>query len=261
MRRHLLTTLILCGAISNAFAAVPVATYQFENNFLADEGGVSAIVPTDPLGTSTFVADTVFGEPRTVWAFDGNAFPIDEQAGLTVDTTGLVAPSSYSVDMVFLFTELDGAWRRIIDVENRLSDAGFYVDPDNNLDIYPIAGSTASFTNNVYHHVVLTNDGTTASGYIDGIAQFSAATSLMNINNANNPDDLMHFFLDNFVGGGAFEFSDGRVALIRLWDGVLTAAEAQQIASHPFTVPEPSTMSLLSLFGLAFCLRRRSTDS
>lgn len=260
MRRHLLTNLILFCAISNTFAAVPVATYKFDSNFLAEESGAPAIVPTDPLGTSAFVADTVFGDPRTVWAFDGNAFPIDEQAGLTVDTTGLVAPTSYSVDMVFLFTELDGAWRRIIDVENRLSDSGFYVDPFNNLDIFPVSGSTAAFTNNVYHHVVLTNDGTTASGYIDGDAQFSAATSLMNINNANNPDDLMHFFLDNFIGGGAYEFSDGRVALIRLWDGVLTPAEAQQIASHPFVVPEPSTLSLLALFGLGLGLRRQSRD-
>lgn len=264
MRRQFGAILLACTALATlqswAQAAVPVATYTFGNNFLADQGSAPAIVPTDPLGTSAFVSDTVFGETSTVWAFDGNQDPIAEQAGLTVDTTGLVAPTSYSVDMVFLLTELENAWRRIIDVENRLSDSGFYVDPTNNLAIYPVAGSTAAFTTNVYHHVVLTNDGTTTRGYIDGVAQFSASTSLMNINNGNNPDELMNFFLDNFDGGGAYEFSDGRVALIRLWDGVLTPAAARAIAAQPFTIPEPTTAVLTALYAI-FLGTRRSLNS
>jgi hypothetical protein len=253
MKRQLLTTLILFCVVSNTFAAVPVATYQFESNFLAEEGGAPAIIPVDPALASNFVADTVFGEPRTVWEFDGISFPPTSQAGLTLDTSGLVIPTSYSVDMVFLFTQADGNWRRIIDVENRLSDNGFYVNPSNNLAVYPVSGSSASWTNNVYHHIVLTNDGINANAYIDGVSQFTAATNLMNI---SNPANLMHFFLDNVAGPGQGEYSDGRVALIRLWDGVLTPVEAQDLASHPF-IPEPSTFALSALSVMLLGLRRR----
>lgn len=256
MKRHLLTTLILFCAISNAFAAVPVATYQFENNFLAEEGGVPAIIPVDPALASNFVTDTVFGASRTVWEFDGISSPPSSQAGLTLDTTGLVVPTNYSIDMVFLFSERQNSWRRIMDVENRQSDGGLYVDPSNKLNVFPIAGSTAAWTNDVYHHVVLTNDGANVNTYIDGIAQFSAATTAMNLNNVNNPGLLMHFFLDNVASGGQGEYSDGRVALIRLWSGVLTSQEANDLASHPF-VPEPSTFMLSALSAAILGLRRR----
>ena len=149
-------------------------------------------------------------------------------------------------------------WRRILDVENRQSDNGFYVDPSNNLDIFPFSGSTAAWINNVYHHVVLTNDGTTVKAYLDGVSQFSAATNIMNLNNANNPGLLLGFFLDNVVAGGQGEFSSGKIGLARLWDGVLSDSEAQQLANYPF-VPEPSSMilaatGLLAMF--AYSARR-----
>jgi hypothetical protein len=234
MLRSLLSLLMIALCASPLPAATAVATYQFNNTFAADQPGAPALVPTDPLAASGFVADNVFGVNQQVWSFDGNAAPVDQQAGLTLDTTGLVAPTSYSVDMVFLFIERQNAWRRIIDVESRKSDNGFYVDPANNLDIFPVSGSTAAWTNNVYHHVVLTNNGSTVNTYLDGVGQFTTATALLNINNVNNPNLLMGFFLDNVIAGGQGEFSDGRVALIRLWNGVLTPVEAQQIASPAY---------------------------
>jgi hypothetical protein len=237
------------GALAHqALAISPVATYQFNNTFAADQGGAPALTATDPLAASAFVNDTVFGNPRTVWDFDGTNAPSTLDAGLTVDTTGLVAPQSYSVDMVFLFKERDGQWRRIIDVQNRQSDTGFYVDPSDNLDIFPVSGSTADWTNNVYHHVALTNDGTTAIGYLDGVFQFTAPTGLMNLDNVNNPGLLMNFFLDNTADNAQEEFSDGRVALIRLWDGILTGDDVAALAANPF-VPEPSSLAL-ALVGL-----------
>jgi Concanavalin A-like lectin/glucanases superfamily len=220
--------------VALARAAVPVATYEFENNFLANEPGAPALAVVDPLGASGFQNDTVLGINRPVWAFNGNAQPTNQQAGLTVSTAGLIAPHDYSIDMVFLFTQRDNAWRRIIDVENRQSDDGFYVDPSNNLDIFPTSGSTNAWNNNVYHHVVLTNDGMLVSTYIDGVSQFSFSTNLMNIDNANNPGATLSFFIDNVVAGGQGEFSDGKVGLIRLWNGVLSPSDAQQIAANPF---------------------------
>jgi len=255
----LLFALIASEAVAAAVVATTaVATYRFNNNFNADEDGVPALIPTNPLGTSAFVPDIVFGQPRPVWSFDGNAVPANQEAGLTLNTTDLVVPNEYSIELVFLFTQEQGQWRRIIDVQNRQSDNGFYVDPLNNLSIYPVSSSTAEWSNNVYHHVVLTNDGSTVNTYLDGGAGFATTTGLLNLNNVNNPGYFMHFFLDNVAGGGAGEFSDGRVALVRLWRGVLTAAEVSQLAQNPF-VPEPRAAMILLPAIIAAVLRRRHT--
>jgi hypothetical protein len=234
MTRFLFSILLTVVLTQPICAATAVATYQFNNTLAADEAGAPALVPTDPLAASGFVADNVFGVNQQVWSYHGNENPTNQQAGLTLNTTGLVAPTSYSVDIVFLFTQRQNAWRRIIDVEDRQSDNGFYVNPSNNLDIYPVSGSTAAWTNGVYHHVVVTNNGTTVNTYLDGVGQFTTSTALLNINNANNPGLLMGFFLDNVIAGGQFEFSDGRVALIRLWNGVLDPLQARQIASPSY---------------------------
>jgi Concanavalin A-like lectin/glucanases superfamily len=235
---------ILGLSSATSCAATVVATYQFNNTFNADQVGAPAISPTDPLGASMFVTDVVLGSNRTVWAFDGTDFPPNLQAGLTIDTTGLVSPISYSVDMVFLFTEHQNNWRRIINANNRQTDSGFYVNDTNSLQFYPVSPSGAAWTNNVYHHLTFVNDGnvngTTVTAYLDGASPLTYSSDLMNLNNANNPGLLLHFFLDNLVAGGQGDFSDGRVALIRLWSGVLSAADAQQLAANPFGPPAPS---------------------
>lgn len=223
-------------------AATPVATYQLQGTFLPDQPSAPSLVGVDPRGVSQFVTDTVLGQSRTVWAFNGANSPVDQQAGLTVVTAGLIPPRNYSVDFVAKFNERDRAYRRLIDVQDRQSDSGFYVDPSNNLDVYPAAGSTAAWTNGVYHHVVVTTDGTTVNAYLDGASQFTSTTNLLNLdyNPANNTDSILGFFLDNAVGGGQGEWSSGSVALVRLWDGVLTPQEAQALAGNPFASTTPT---------------------
>jgi hypothetical protein len=77
----------------------------------------------------------------------------------------------------------------------------------------------------------------------------------LNLNNANNPGLLMDFFLDDTASDFTDEFSNGRVALIRLWDGVLTAEEAMRLAANPF-VAEPSTIVLASIALVPLLIRR-----
>src|SRR5207245_2509816 len=101
------------------------ATYFFNDTLAAQQGGVPALTATDPLGANAFLTDTVYGQSRRVYAFNGNASPPNQQAGLTLDTTSLITPTNYSVEMVFEFSGGTNAWRRILDVENRQSDAGF----------------------------------------------------------------------------------------------------------------------------------------
>lgn len=242
-----------------ALQAGVVATYEFNGTLNADQAGVAALTATNPLGQNTFLTDSVDGNSRTVYGFRGATIP-SLQAGLTFDSTGLISsPDTYSVEMVFDFFGGSG-WRRIMDVANRGSDSGFYVDPSNNLDIFPVAGSGALFTASAYHYVVLTDNAGSVTAYLDGVAQFTASTTVMNISGTN----LINFFLDNTVGGGQGEYSKGNVALIRVSDSVLSAADIAALAENPFpaasAVPEPTSMLLMgsSLLAVLFTRRKRS---
>jgi hypothetical protein len=152
------------------------------------------------------------------------------------------------VEIVFKFTEHENLWRRIIDVENRQSDRGFYVDPANKLDIYPVIGG-ATFSNNVYHDVFLTNNNGTAKFYLDGSVQATATTHVMDIDSNNR----MSFFLDNVVGGGQREYSSGSVALIRIYNEALNAP--------PIPEPETYAMMLAGLGVIGFLARRKKKST
>src|SRR4051812_2761322 len=109
----LLVAVISAGFVPMAVdGATLAATYEFTNTFNADQSGVAALLPTDPLGQSGFLVDTVFGLSDTVYHFVGNANPATQQSGLSLDTTGLVAPTNYSAELVFKFDSTN-VWRRI----------------------------------------------------------------------------------------------------------------------------------------------------
>jgi hypothetical protein len=126
-------------------AGTLVADYEFNGNLSSSVGGAPNLLATDPLGTNSFGAG--------VYNWTGTKFPTTDRGGLTFDSTGLLNPTSYTVDLRFKFNEGANAWRRIVDVQNRQSDNGFYVNPSNNLDIFPVAGSTEAFSSGDYHDV------------------------------------------------------------------------------------------------------------
>jgi hypothetical protein len=251
----------------DASAQTVAATYLFGNTFSAVQPGAPALVPVDPQGTSLFETDTVFGQSRTVYHFIGNTTPA-QQAGLTLNTTGLVTPNNYSVELVTELSDRNNAYRRLLDVQNRASDAGFYVNPSNNLEVFPVSGGSGAFTTSIYHDIILTDaSNNTVNAYLDGTLAFTVSTPIMHLNTdvANNPNRLLGFFLDNTVGGGQGEYSTGKIALARLYEGVLTGSQVATLASNPFaspsaSTPEPGTLALLtglSLTGGLFLKRRR----
>ena len=245
-------------AATSVYGATVEATYLFNNSLNAQQGGAPALTATDPGGVAAYTTDTVYGQSRTVYSYGGSANPPTSQGGLTFDDSGgLIGTNSYSVELVFEFFDRDGAWRRILDTYNRQSDSGFYIDPGNNEDIYPVAGSATTFTTGVYHYVVLTNNGGVVDAYLDGTHELTTTTTVMNID--NNPGDLVNLFLDNTVAGGIGEWSSGHIALARFDNGALTAGEVAALANDPFpssTVPEPSTLTI-TLLGAALLLVRR----
>lgn len=247
---------------SGADAATLVANYLFNGNLHSSVGGAPDLVAVDPTSSNSFVTDTVHGSSRTVYAVNGQRFPTSDQGGLTFDGTGLLTSDSYSVALTFEFLAGDGAWRRIVDVQDRQSDNGFYVDPSNHLNVFPITGSSAQFLGGVYRNVVLTvGVGGDVNAYIDGGSSLHASTSIMNL----GPNKSIGLFIDNVVAGGQGEWYPSRIAVASFYNGVLTADEAARINGDPTHppgsggVPEPASWALMIMgFGAAgSALRRR----
>jgi Concanavalin A-like lectin/glucanases superfamily len=244
-------TLIFAATLAAAapsYGASLMATYEFNNSFAANEPGMAATNPVNPLGLNQFQTDSVFGQSENVYRFDGSpAFA--SNAGLQLNTSGMIATNNYSVEMIFSLDTTSG-YRRLVGVDDRTTDNGFYVLSDH-LTVYPTGGSGPNLlTTTSYHHVILTvaTDGT-VSGYIDGLTDFSTVTSVMNI---TSPGQMLDFFLDDSVVQG--EYSSGSIARLRIYDGALTAPEA--LALFNSQVPEPGT-AMLGTLGCALLLRRR----
>jgi hypothetical protein len=248
----------LCGAAIPAAHAQLVAAYTFDNTLAAVEPGIAGLSAVDPLGTSGYQTSTVFGTTQTTYHFDGSASPVTDQGGLTLDTTGLISSNDYSVEMVVELSSNSG-WRRLLDSLDRQSDAGLYIDPNNNLDSFPTGGSGSPFAANTFFDIFVTVDpSNTVTGYFSGVQQFSETSSSLDI--ATN---TLGFFLDNIVSSGQGEWSSGNVALIKVFDTALTASQVAAETADPFqgttsTTPEPGTWMLMA-GGAAFAaiLKRR----
>jgi len=259
-------TLLLAASLGMALTSLSaraqtlIGDYTFDNtlnNNITGSGAAPALTATDPQGTSDFGTATVFGTTHAVYNFNGNAVPVDQQAGLTVNTTGVITPNNYSVQIVASLNDI-GGWRRLIDVQNRASDNGFYYDPNHVLNIFPVAGAGTQVLANTFEDVVLTvsagtlGNPSTVKAYLNNDLEFTTTTDLMNIDGdpLNNPGLLMNFFLDNTVGGGQFEYSSGSVAEIKLYDGVLSDDQVAALDAAPLSPPNNGVPDATSTFGL-----------
>jgi len=260
MFRSIAAVTATCALAAPAAAATLLGSYGFDNTLASSTAGAPTLTAIDPTLTNGFSTDTVFGQTRTVYDFNGQATSA-LNGGLALDSSA-ITPNSYSVALTLKFDERQGAWRRIIDVSGRQSDAGFYVDPGNNLAIFPTSGSQVNFNSGVYRNVVLTVDGTTVSGFIDGGQSFTTTTTVMGL--TGNP---IVFFADNVAAGGQNEWSSGSIAALRVYNGVLTAAEIAELNRVPFVeppvtppaaVPEPASWAMMIAgFGLVGSAARR----
>ncbi|CAN5753559.1 hypothetical protein BH11PLA1_BH11PLA1_08100 [soil metagenome] len=232
--------------LAGAQAQTPVAAYYFQNTLASSVGGPT-LVAVDPLAQSGFEDALISGNARRVYRFSGSS-GFANNAGLTLDTSTLIAPNVYSVEMVLSMDATTG-YRRLIDVANRSSDTGAYYDPNNHLDVYNVAAGATTVDAPLYNHVVYTVGAGTITAYLNGVQEFSVNSALMDI---NNPANLLTFFLDD----GINEYSSGRIALLRVYNQVLTGDQVATLAQNPF-IPAPGTALLASLGILATARRRR----
>jgi hypothetical protein len=247
---------LLALAATGAGAATVVASYTFNNTLAAVEATAPALVSIDPLAANGFEIATVHGASQPVFRWSGDGSDPLLNAGLQLDATGLVSYDNYSIEMTFEFLQLPafgGGWRRIVDTQNRQSDEGFYVDPDNLMQVYPVAPGSTVFTTPGFHDVVLTNfvvgGVREVSVYLDGHLELVSDTDQLNLDNANNPGHLLNFFVDNVAGPAQLEFADGRIASLVLYDGIVSA---------PVPEPAPLVLMFAGLLGVALSVRLRA---
>jgi len=191
----------------------PVADYEFADTLASSVGGPSLT----NLGAVGFTTALVDGRERRVLRFGANN-------GVALnDAPGLVSANHYTVVMLFAFDDVS-SWRRILDWRNGASDFGLY-DLNGLLYFYPrAAGAGAALTPSNYVQVAFTRHfDNTAAGYADGAAQFTFSDGA----DAQITGPL-RFFRDD-----ASEASAGAVARIRIYDGVLTAAEIASLDRLP----------------------------
>lgn len=213
-----------------AQSAALVATYNFQNSVNGSQGAAPALNVLNPTGTNGFVTDTVLGQPRTVLQL-ASARP-NQNAGFSVNTVNLINPISYSIELLFTFTDGGGSWRRLLDVLDRTSDRGLYVNPSGQFEFSRL-NSRSNFTLSPgsYVHMVLVVNNSRAIVYINGNAENDLSTNSMNL---TTPNRTLTFFLDNLEDTSPNEFASARVALLRLYTNPLTATEARQLATSPF---------------------------
>jgi len=89
-------------------------------------------------------------------------------------------------------------------------------------------GGTGALTLNAWHQVVLTYDGTTCRGYIDGSFVDSVAVNWDSPMNDGEPDFRMYFGEDDITNQGDGSSFDGRMGVIRVYDKALSASEVLQ---------------------------------
>ncbi|MDD5295342.1 MAG: PEP-CTERM sorting domain-containing protein [Rhodocyclaceae bacterium] len=254
LRSRLTLALISTFAAGLASASTLQGEYLFNNSFASTLAGAPALVAVDPLGTNGFMSDTVFGQSRTVYASNGTGA---SNAGLTLNTTGLVSNTSYSVEMLFDVTGGNDLYKRLL--RTGPNDNGLYVDPAGKLNTYtgpsgPNSG--LAFSLNTYHDMVVTVSGGWTKVWLDGSLSHTVATNVLDI---SAPANILNFYIDEYT-----EFTNARTALIRLWDGALGSGDIAALAADPLTsradtLPEPSAIALFATgLGLAgFAARKR----
>jgi hypothetical protein len=227
----LLTALLLFGAVDDAGAATLRAEYRFQGN-LASEIASAPDLANIGQGNS-FATERINGIGRR------QVLRFPEGNGLSLNTTGLVNPTSNSVVVVFRLASTSG-YRRILDFAGGVSDTGLY-NLDGRVALYGANSSSENAVlNNSYAEIALTNAA--VAGGSEQVTAYLNGTEVA-AGKASAGFDLgsgqLRFFRDNTIGAFPGEESSGAVSCALVYDGTLTAGEVSQVADDPTLCPAP----------------------
>ena len=230
-------------AVACAASASPVGIYQSNGTFESSIAGAPDldVVGIGGLGFSTSLVD---GVNTGTWSWQAGT-------GLRADTASILSGSQWSVGIAFAHDGVSG-FRKILDTRDRVSDRGWYnYSGTDALGFFSSDSGSEALGPGVFADVVITFDGATGRGFVDG--SLSAASSQSEA--ALSAEALMHFFIDD-AATGFRETGSGSVASIVIWDRALSASEVADLGAL-VSIPAPSVVSILSIGGLVAARRRR----
>ena len=166
-------------------------------------------------GANSFVSDTIDGYTRQTVLFPQNS-------GLSVNTSGVIPSSAYTIAILFKFDTVSG-FRRVVDFANRTSDEGAYIQ-NGRLENENTANEL--FDLNTYVQIVLVRESSgRIRAYRDGLLRVDVPSDggTFAITSAN----ILSFFQDDLIFPN--EASAGSVARIRLYDAPMTTAQVQAL--------------------------------
>jgi hypothetical protein len=220
--------LISAGIVSTfeVSGVTPAAEFVFQGSLADEVGGPPLGLVGQP---GQFADATVFGIPQQVYEFDANQ-------GLELATEGLIAADEYSLEMIFRFDD-DSGYRKIVDFENQTRDTGLYVN--NGRLVFYGGAINGTAPAGQYVQVILTRNAATKEvvAYIDGFEVFRF-TDDSDIAVIDNPNHSLRFFVDDDPTNNN-EASSGALALLRVYDDVLTAEDVALLTLSPRDEPGP----------------------
>ncbi len=221
VQRGLLICFLLSGCFFGETQAQKVYTYDFSD-------GLKSYSDSAPelhiLGTEGKYLEEVLPElgkqKRTVYQFEANSgLQFNNQEGYNL------LSGSYTVEVYFRLDELE-SWKRVLDFKNRKSDNGCYIY-EGRLNFFNFAtGEKAPVKPKEYIHYVFSRDVEThlIKMYVDGESKVEFIDP--GDEAVLGQEQVLNFFQDDLVAKN--EASPGAVALIRLYDRVMTPIFVQQ---------------------------------
>jgi len=227
----LLAALIFVGGIDHADAATLRAEYRFQGDLASEIASAPDLANIGEGNSFAFERINGIGRRQVLRFPEGN--------GLSLNTTGLVNPTSNSVVVVVRLASTSG-YRRILDFAGGVSDTGLY-NLDGRVALYGANSSSENVVlNNSYAEIALTNAA--VAGGSEQVTAYLNGTEVA-AGKASAGFDLgsgqLRFFRDNTIGAFPGEESSGAVSCVLVYDGTLTASEVGQVADDPTLCPAP----------------------
>ena len=259
----------LC-CVSLVHAQTLEADYQVQGTFNSSAGTIGPLTVVGPTGGVTFTSDTVNGNPQQVLNIQAsNTTPPFDESGVQTQTNPFLSASNYSIVLLanFNLNTADVVATKIFDFKNLSSDAGLYVNAMTGtlafIDGSGVLQGTggAAISSLTYAQIVLTRDSSTnlTSVYLNGTLAFSFTDNVglaVLGDSSMSGNSFLTLFKDDGMGlGGSIltESTQGNIARLRLYDGVLSPADVMNLDT---TVPEPSTYLLCAVGAIALLVTR-----